>query len=264
MSDEERQGSDPQEAETPALEEAQGSDPAPAEEAPQEEALAEDAATEAPEEEPAAAEAEAPAAEEPAPAEKPKAGDLPPGAELDPIQLEPERELSAEERARLEAEEEERARLEAEATADSGEEEPLVREGPRVQLSAERIVQSTGKRKSSIARVIVTAGGGEFSVNGRKLDDYFPRSHLQNVARQPLVASGYDGSLDVKVRVHGGGISGQAGAVRHGVARALTEIDPELRGELKRRGLLTRDARIKERRKAGLKKARKRPQFSKR
>ncbi len=255
--------------EEPAAEEAT-SEEAPAEEpsaaeAPAEEALAEDAATEAPEaaEEAAAEEEEAPA-EEPQAAEKAKPGDLPPGAELDPIQLEPERELSAEERARLEAEEEERARLEAEATAERGEEEPVVREGPRVQLSAERIVQATGKRKSSIARVIVRAGDGEFNVNGRKLDEFFPRSHLQTVARQPLVASGYDGSLDVRVRVHGGGISGQAGAVRHGVARALTEIDPDLRGELKRRGLLTRDARIKERRKAGLKKARKRPQFSKR
>jgi small subunit ribosomal protein S9 len=84
------------------------------------------------------------------------------------------------------------------------------------------------------------------------------------MARQPLVTAGYEGTVDVQVRVHGGGIGGQAGAVRHGIARALTEIDPELRGELKRRGYLTRDAREKERRKAGLKKARKRPQFSKR
>jgi small subunit ribosomal protein S9 len=84
------------------------------------------------------------------------------------------------------------------------------------------------------------------------------------MVRQPLVTAGYEGTVDVQVRVRGGGISGQAGAVRHGIARALTEIDPDLRSELKRRGLLTRDARIKERRKAGLKKARKRPQFSKR
>jgi small subunit ribosomal protein S9 len=79
-----------------------------------------------------------------------------------------------------------------------------------------------------------------------------------------LTTTGYESSVDVRVRVHGGGISGQAGAVRHGIARALTEVDPELRGELKRRGFLTRDARAKERKKAGLKKARKRPQFSKR
>ena len=84
------------------------------------------------------------------------------------------------------------------------------------------------------------------------------------MARQALVSSGYDGAVDVKVRVHGGGISGQAGAVRHGVARALTTLEPELRGDLKRRGMLTRDDRRKERKKAGLKKARKRPQFSKR
>jgi small subunit ribosomal protein S9 len=84
------------------------------------------------------------------------------------------------------------------------------------------------------------------------------------MARQALAATGYESSVDIRIRVHGGGIGGQAGAVRHGIARALTEIDPELRSELKRRGFLTRDSRVKERRKAGLKKARKRPQFSKR
>ncbi len=174
-----------------------------------------------------------------------------------------ERELSAEERARVEAEAEERARVEAAATAE-GSEEPLAPHEPRVQLEAERLIQATGKRKSSVARVLVRAGSGEFQVNGRGIDDYFPRPHLQTLARQALVASGYEDTVDVRVRVHGGGISGQAGAIGHGVARALTEVDPDLRGELKRRGLLTRDARIKERRKAGLKKARKRPQFSKR
>jgi small subunit ribosomal protein S9 len=223
-------------------------------------------------EQPAAAE-EAPAAEEPAPAEQPaaeaapaaqeqpKAKDQPPGAELEPIALEPERELSAEERARLEAEEEERARLEAEAEAGD---EPVARSGPQVQLSADARIQATGKRKSSIARVIVLPGSGSFEVNGRPLDEYFPRQYLRSMARQPLLTAGYESTVDVTVRVHGGGITGQAGAVRHGVARALTDIDPELRPELKRRGLLTRDARKKERRKAGLKKARKRPQFSKR
>jgi small subunit ribosomal protein S9 len=112
--------------------------------------------------------------------------------------------------------------------------------------------------------VIVRPGGGDFKVNDRSLDEYFPRQYLRTMVRQPLVTAGYEGTVDVSVRVHGGGVTGQAGAVRHGVARALTEIDPDLRSELKRRGLLTRDARIKERRKAGLKKARKRPQFSKR
>ena len=192
-----------------------------------------------------------------------RGSDLPPGAELEPITIEPERQLDAEERARLEAEAEERARLEAEATAERVP-EPEVRPQPRVSLESERLIQATGKRKSSVARVIVRAGGGEFTVNGRALDAYFPRPHLQSVARQPLVVSGYEETVDVRVRVQGGGVAGQADAIRHGVARALAGVDPDLRGELKRRGLLTRDARIKERRKAGLKKARKRPQFSKR
>jgi small subunit ribosomal protein S9 len=195
-----------------------------------------------------------------APAEAPKAA---PGAELEPIQLEPDRELSAEERARLEAEAEERARLEAAATAEGGE-EPVARREPRVELESGRQIQATGKRKSSIARVILRSGSGGVEVNKRALEEYFPRRSHQTVVRQPLVTSGYEGTVDVAVSVHGGGIAGQAGAVRHGIARALTEIDPDLRGELKRRGLLTRDARRKERRKAGLKKARKRPQFSKR
>jgi small subunit ribosomal protein S9 len=186
------------------------------------------------------------------------------GAELDPIAIEPERELSAEERARLEAEAEERARLEAEATAEAGEEEPVVKRKAAVEIPAEATIQATGKRKSSIARVIVRRGEGRFEVNRRPLDEYFPREYLRTLARQPLLTAGYEGDVDVQVRVQGGGISGQAGAVRHGIARALCEIDPELRPELKRRGLLTRDARRKERRKAGLKKARKRPQFSKR
>jgi small subunit ribosomal protein S9 len=214
-----------------------------------------------PEEEAAPAEPEQAApAKQPA-AEGQKAKDVPPGAELEPIALEPERELSAEERARLEAEAEERARLEAE---EEERDEPLARSGPTVQLAADARYQATGKRKSSIARVIVRPGGGEFLVNDRSLDEYFPRQYLRTMVRQPLLTAGYEGTVDVQVRVHGGGVTGQAGAVRHGVARALTEIDPDLRSELKRRGLLTRDARIKERRKAGLKKARKRPQFSKR
>jgi small subunit ribosomal protein S9 len=123
---------------------------------------------------------------------------------------------------------------------------------------------ATGKRKRSIARVTLLPGSGKFEINKRELEEFFPRPLHQTMVRQPLATTGYEGSVDVRVRVHGGGVGGQAGAVRHGIARALTEIDPELRGELKRRGFLTRDARVKERRKAGLKKARKRPQFSKR
>jgi small subunit ribosomal protein S9 len=195
--------------------------------------------------------------------DSPKAKDAPPGAELDPIAIEPERELSAEERARAEAEAEERARLDAAATDDArADDEPVARAA--VKLAADARIQATGKRKSSIARVIVQPGKGAFEINAHSLEEYFPRHQHQTMARQPLVTAGYEGAVDVRVRVRGGGIAGQAGAVRHGVARALTEIDPELRGELKRRGLLTRDARKKERRKAGLKKARKRPQFSKR
>jgi small subunit ribosomal protein S9 len=192
-----------------------------------------------------------------------KAKDAPPGAELEPIAIEAEQELTAEERARREAEAEERARAEAEATANAGE-EPTARTGPAAEVDASTRIQATGKRKSSIARVVLTAGDGTIEVNSRKLDEYFPRPHHQAIARQALVTAGYEDTVDVRVRVQGGGISGQAGAVRHGIARALTEIEPELRRDLKRRGLLTRDARRKERRKAGLKKARKRPQFSKR
>ena len=258
-------------------EEASGGDseqPAPEEGSPEtQEPVAEEAPAEAeqPAAEEAPAEAEEPAAEEAPPAAKPadepkdsaKAKDVPPGAELEPITIEPQRELSAEERARLEAEEEERARAEAAATDDAGEEPGPAREAV-VDLDANARIQATGKRKTSIARVVLRAGSGEFQINKRTLEDYFPRHQHQTFVRQPLLTSGYEGKVDVRVRVHGGGIAGQAGAVRHGIARALTEIDPELRGELKRRGLLTRDARAKERRKAGLKKARKRPQFSKR
>jgi small subunit ribosomal protein S9 len=189
--------------------------------------------------------------------------DLPPGADLDPIALEPETELSAEERARLEAEAEERARREAELTGD-GEVEPAAAARAPAQMETGARYLATGKRKRSIARVTLSPGEGRIEVNRRALEEYFPRPLHQTMARQPLAATGYEGTVDVSVRVHGGGVSGQAGAVRHGIARALTEIDPELRGDLKRRGFLTRDARVKERRKAGLKKARKRPQFSKR
>ena len=163
-----------------------------------------------------------------------------PGAELEPIAIEPERELSAEERARLEAEEEERARREAEEAERRRARRPHRPPGRARQGTQ---YQATGKRKSSVARVIVRPGGGAFEVNERTLDEYFPREYLQVMVRQPLVTAGYEGKVDVRVRVHGGGISGQAGAVRHGIARALTEIDPELRRELKRRGMLTRDAR---------------------
>jgi small subunit ribosomal protein S9 len=230
---------------------------------PAEEALAEDAATEddSSAEEAAAAATEAPA--QPAKAEdKQKKEEVVPGAELDPIAIEPERQLDAEERARQEAEEEERARRERELIGEEDEAAPLAAQPAK--LSGDASYSATGKRKSSIARVIIRPGEGTIQVNKRTLEEYFPRDYLQSVAKQPLVQSGYEGNVDVRVRVHGGGISGQAAAVRHGIARALCDVDSALRPELKRRGMLTRDARVKERRKAGLKKARKKPQFSKR
>ncbi len=256
----------------PASEASEADAESPAEEA---EEQAEEPAAEETDEEPVAKEAdEQPAAEETAPAgeqavraEAPKAEepkkDVIPGADLEPIAVEPEQpELSAEERARLEAEEEERARREAELAAVEVESDAASRAPAKMESGARFL--ATGKRKSSIARVTLVPGDGKFEINKRGLEEFFPRPLHQTMVRQPLAVSGYEGNVDVRVRVHGGGISGQAGAVRHGIARALTEIDAELRGDLKRRGFLTRDARVKERRKAGLKKARKRPQFSKR
>ena len=133
-----------------------------------------------------------------------------------------------------------------------------------VELAAEARYRATGKRKTSVARVILRPGKGEYTINGRPLESYFPRPTLQHTARQPLETAGYQESMDVVAKIHGGGVSAQADALRHGIARALMEVDPQLRTDLKRRGFLTRDARAKERKKAGLKKARKRPQFSKR
>jgi small subunit ribosomal protein S9 len=133
-----------------------------------------------------------------------------------------------------------------------------------IDLASGARYRATGKRKTAIARVTLRPGSGSYLVNGRALEEHFPRITLQRNIRQPLEAVGYQERMDVVARLHGGGISAQAGALRHGVSRALLEADPNLRGELKRRGFLTRDSRAKERKKAGLKKARKRPQFSKR
>jgi small subunit ribosomal protein S9 len=145
-------------------------------------------------------------------------------------------------------------------TAEAAEDQPP----EPVVLAADARYFATGKRKSSVARVIIRPGSGGFELNGRSLETFFPRPKHQAVVRQPLEATGYTDRLDIRARIHGGGISGQADAVRHGIAKALIEADPNLRGELKRRQFLTRDPRVKERKKAGLKKARKRPQFSKR
>jgi small subunit ribosomal protein S9 len=133
-----------------------------------------------------------------------------------------------------------------------------------IDLASGARYRATGKRKTAIARVTLRPGTGTYTINGRTLEQHFPRITLQRNIRQPLETVGYQERMDVVARLHGGGISAQAGALRHGVSRALLEADPNLRGELKRRGFLTRDSRAKERKKAGLKKARKKPQFSKR
>jgi small subunit ribosomal protein S9 len=124
--------------------------------------------------------------------------------------------------------------------------------------------RGTGKRKTSVARVVLAPGSGQMTVNGKALAEYFPRPTLQSVATAPLRLTGTEGTFDIRARIDGGGISGQAGALRHGISRALIEADENLRVDLKKMGFLTRDARQVERKKAGLKKARKRPQFSKR
>ena len=123
---------------------------------------------------------------------------------------------------------------------------------------------ATGRRKEAIARVRLLPGSGNFDINGRSLDDYFPTRVHRMVAVAPLRLAGREKDFDVIATIEGGGVSGQAGAIRLGIARALIEVEPELRGQLKAEGFLMRDAREKERRKYGLKKARKAPQYSKR
>ena len=178
-----------------------------------------------------------------------------PGADLEvDIVLEGADPLAREEEEALEA-----AALAAEE--DRADEQPVA---AVIDLAAGARYRATGKRKTAVARVILRPGTGAYTVNGKTLDDYFPRPALGRNIRQPLEAVGYEDRMDVVVRLHGGGVSAQAGALRHGISRALLEADPNLRGELKRRGFLTRDPRVKERKKAGLKKARKKPQFSKR
>jgi small subunit ribosomal protein S9 len=263
---EEPQAAGPVEGEEPSSSQAAGEDPSPTPPAAETTESDDESSEGASEEEPSEVAVEEPVAEEPneEPAKKAEEKkDVIPGADLEPILVEPDApELSAEERARLEAEEEEKARREAELVASEESDAPAHRAPAKIEAGARFL--ATGKRKSSIARVTLVPGDGKIEINKRALEEFFPRPLHQTMVRQPLAVSGYEGNVDVRVRVHGGGISGQAGAVRHGIARALTEIDAELRGDLKRRGFLTRDARVKERRKAGLKKARKRPQFSKR
>ena len=122
----------------------------------------------------------------------------------------------------------------------------------------------TGRRKEAVARVRIVPGSGRFELNSHTLEEYFPTRAHRMIVATPLRLAGKEREVDVVARIDGGGVSGQAGALRHGIARALIEMDPSLRGALKAEGLLTRDAREKERRKYGLKKARKAPQYSKR
>lgn len=122
----------------------------------------------------------------------------------------------------------------------------------------------TGKRKDSVARVRLTPGKGAFKLNGRTLEEYFPRRAHQLMIQEPLRLTGMESTFDVSAKLEGGGVSGQAGALRHGISLALIEADESLRGKLKAAGFVTRDPRMTERKKYGLKKARKRPQFSKR
>jgi small subunit ribosomal protein S9 len=188
-----------------------------------------------------------------------------PGADLIPdIVTDGSDFLDAEARAAAEAEAEEAA---ARAAAGDDDAEGIVVKpiaDAAIDLAAGARYTATGKRKTGVARVILKPGTGTYLINGKSLEEFFPRETLQRVIRQPLETVGYDKRMDVIARMHGGGVSAQAGALRHGISKALLEADPNLRGELKRRGFLTRDPRVKERKKAGLKKARKRPQFSKR
>jgi small subunit ribosomal protein S9 len=203
---------------------------------------------------PQAAAADAEDYEEPTPRVKPAI----PGADLEVDIV-----LDGEDRPRY-SEDEDPDAEEPEASSD---EEDVVEEQPitaQIQLADDARYRATGKRKTAIARVILKPGTGNYVINGRTLDEFFPRATLQRTIRQPLETVGYEDRMDVIARMHGGGVSAQAGALRHGISRALLEADPNLRTELKRRGFLTRDARAKERKKAGLKKARKKPQFSKR
>ena len=130
---------------------------------------------------------------------------------------------------------------------------------------SEKIVfYGTGRRKSSIARVRLVEGNGVITINGRNIDEYFGAETLKVIVRQPLTVTNTVGKYDVIVKVVGGGFTGQAGAIRHGISRALLEVNGEFRPTLKSNGFLTRDPRMKERKKYGLKKARRAPQFSKR
>ena len=128
----------------------------------------------------------------------------------------------------------------------------------------EALSAATGRRKEAVCRAKITPGSGTWTINGRPLEDFFPSMSHRMTVSEPLRLTRLEGQYDITAKVTGGGVSGQAGALRQAIARALVDLDPDLRPTLKRAGLLTRDAREKERRKYGLKKARKAPQYSKR
>jgi len=259
-------------ADEPAADEPAAEEPAAA---PEEPAAAAEEPAAAPEEPAAAAEEPAAAPEEPAAAQPvpagaeeeleeeptPRAKPEIPGADLIP-------DIVPEGQDFLDAEAQAAAEADAEAAAARQEEEADDTAMPiadaAIDLAAGARYTATGKRKTAVARVILKPGTGAYSINGKPLEEFFPRETLQRIIRQPLETVGYESRMDVVARMHGGGVAAQAGALRHGISRALIVADPNLRGELKRRGFLTRDPRVKERKKAGLKKARKRPQFSKR
>ena len=228
----------------PAAEEAPAEEAAPAAEAPAEEAAPTAEADESDDDE----------EEAPAPREKP----LIPGADLE---VDIVREGEAALRGESEYDEDYEDGEGPEGSDDVETAQPIAVE---IDLAAGARYRATGKRKTSVARVTLKPGTGAYVINGRTLEQHFPRFTLQRNIRQPLETVGYEERMDVVANLHGGGVSAQAGALRHGISRALLEADPNLRTELKRRGFLTRDPRVKERKKAGLKKARKRPQFSKR
>jgi small subunit ribosomal protein S9 len=241
----------------------------PAGEAPEEPV---EAANEAPE--PAAEQPAADAAPEQPEAQEPAAADEADDEELEEIEetprvkpeipgadLVPDIVLEGESRDEEEGDEEPEASADGDSE-DEAEAQPIA--DAAISLAADARYTATGKRKTAVARVILKPGTGQYSINGKSLDEFFPRATLQRNIRQPLEAVGYEERMDVVAKMHGGGVSAQAGALRHGISRALLQADPNLRGELKKRGFLTRDPRVKERKKAGLKKARKRPQFSKR
>src|SRR5262249_30939410 len=135
--------------------------------------------------------------------------------------------------------------------AEADDELPQTIADASIDLAAGARYRATGKRKTAVARVTLKPGTGEYIINGKSLEVFFPRHTLQRTIRQPLETVGYETRMDVVASMHGGGVSAQAGALRHGISRALLEADPNLRSELKRRGFLTRDARVKERKKAG-------------